>query len=249
MGQLDGRRALIWGGGSGIGFGCAVALRDAGARVAIASRDPARLAAAAARLGDCPWESADATVEADVVRATGSVVTALGGLDTLVVSSGGGGPTPVGATTLEEVRRILEVNLLPVFLAVEVALPHLLAGGGAVIAISSIYGLVGQRERLAYCAAKSGVIGMVRAMALDLAERRVRVNALCPGFVETKLARAIAAKEPDPEAALAARRGMHPIPRAGTPAEIGAAAVWLASDAGAWVTGQAIPIDGGYTAR
>lgn len=249
MRQLDGTRPLVWGGGSGIGFGYALAMRGAGARVVIASRDPNRLAAAATRLGDCPWESADGTVEADVVQTTEAVVGVLGGLDTLVISSGGGGPTPVGATTLAEVRRILEVNLLPVFLAVEAALPHLLAGGGAVIAISSIDGLVGQRERLAYCAAKSDVIGMVRAMALDLAERRVRVNAICPGFVETELAREIAAKEPDPAAALAARRGMHPIPPAGTPAEIGAAAVWLASDAGAWVTGQAIPVDGGYTAR
>lgn len=249
MGQLDGRRALVWGGGSGIGLGCALALRDAGAQVAIASRDPGRLAAAAARLGSCPWASADATVEADVARATEAVARALGGIDTVVVSSGCGGPTPVDTTPLAELQRILDGNLLPVFLAVRAALPHLLHRGGAVIAISSIYGLVGQRERLAYCAAKSGVIGMVRAMALDLAARGVRVNALCPGFVETELAQAIAAREPDPQAALAARRGMHPIPRAGTPAEIGAAAVWLASDAGAWVTGQAIPIDGGYTAR
>ena len=249
MGLLEGKRALIWGGGSGIGFGCAQALAAEGARVAIASRDAERLASAAARLEGCPWACGDATDEAQVERATGELAARLGGIDTLVISSGCGGPTPTGRTPLAELRRILDGNLLPVFLAVSAALPHLARDGGAVIAISSIYGLVGQRERLAYCAAKSGVLGMVRAMALDLAESGVRVNAICPGFIETELAQSIAAKEPDPEAALASRRAMHPIPRAGTTAEIGGAAVWLASAAGAWVTGQAIPIDGGYTAR
>jgi len=248
MAQLEGKRALVWGGGSGIGRGCAAALAGEGAQVFIASRSAARLAAAAGELG-CGWAAGDATVEAEAARVTEAAAARMAGLDTLVISAGAGGPTPTGATPLPEFRRILEANLLPVLLAVQAALPHLLERGGAVIAIASIYGLVGQRERLAYCAAKSGVIGMVRAMALDLAERAVRVNALCPGFIETELARAIASREPDPQAALAARRSMHPIPRAGTPAEIGAAAVWLASDAGAWITGQAIPIDGGYTAR
>lgn len=246
---LDRKRALIWGGGSGIGFGCAEAMLAQGARLAIASRDPARLESAAARLGGCTWARGDATDPDDVSAVTKAAADALGGIDTLVVSSGCGGPTPTGRTPLAEVRRILDGNLLPVFLTVDAALPHLLARGGTVIAISSMYGLVGQRERLAYCAAKAGVLGMVRAMALDLAEKRVRVNAICPGFIETELALAVAAKEPDPEAALTIRRAMHPIPRAGTTAEIGGAAVWLASDAGAWVTGQAIPIDGGYTAR
>jgi 3-hydroxybutyrate dehydrogenase len=249
MSRLEDRRALIWGGGTGIGFGCAQAMMAAGARVLIASRNAERLAAAATRLGGCGIAAGDATLEVDVARVTAAAAAHMGGLDTLVISAEGAGPTPTGATPLPELRRILDVNLLPVFLAVHAALPHLLERGGAVIAIASIYGLVGQRERLAYCAAKAGVIGMVRAMALDLADRGIRVNAICPGFIETELAREVASREPDPEAALAARRGMHPIPRAGTPAEIGAAAVWLASDAGAWITGQAIPIDGGYTAR
>jgi meso-butanediol dehydrogenase/(S,S)-butanediol dehydrogenase/diacetyl reductase len=249
MALLDGKRALIWGGGSGIGLGCAAAMAAEGAQVFVASRSGERLAEAAGELGGCGWAAGDATVEAEVAQVTGAAAAHMSGLDTLVISAGAGGPTPTGRTPLPELRRILDVNLLPVFLAVQAALPHLLERGGAVIAIASIYGLVGQRERLAYCAAKAGVIGMVRAMALDLTERAVRVNALCPGFVETELAREIAGREPDPEAALAVRRNMHPMPRAGTPAEIGAAAVWLASDAGGWITGQAIPIDGGYTAR
>jgi meso-butanediol dehydrogenase/(S,S)-butanediol dehydrogenase/diacetyl reductase len=249
MSHLRDKRALIWGGATGIGFGCAEAAVAADTLVFIASRSAGRLANAATRLGGCGFAAGDATVEADVAQVTAAAAAHMGGLDTLVISAGAAGPTPIGATPLPEFRRILDGNLLPVFLAVQAALPHLLERGGAVIAIASMYGLVGQRDRVAYCAAKSGVAGMVRAMALDLADRRVRVNAICPGFIETELAREVASHEPDPEAALAARRGMHPIPRAGTPAEIGAAAVWLASDAGAWITGQAIPIDGGYTAR
>jgi NAD(P)-dependent dehydrogenase (short-subunit alcohol dehydrogenase family) len=101
---------------------------------------------------------------------------------------------------------------------VRCAVPHLLqAGSASVIAIASMYGLVGQYERVAYCAAKAGVIGMVRAMALDFADKGVRVNAIAPGFIETELSHQIASQEPDSEAALRARRAMHAIPRAGQP--------------------------------
>ncbi|MFO1038673.1 MAG: SDR family oxidoreductase [Geminicoccaceae bacterium] len=249
MADLTGKRALIWGGGSGIGLGCAQAMRHAGAKVAIASRSIKRLEEASAKLGHCPYAAGDATVEDEVRRATATTAAALGGIDILLISSGCGGPTPAGATSLAEVRRILDGNLLPVFLCTDAALPHLLERGGSVIAISSMYGLVGQYERLAYCAAKSGVIGMVRSMALDLAERGVRVNALCPGFIETELSREVVAKEPDPEAVLAFRRSMHPIKRAGSTDDVASAALWLASDGASWVTGQAIPVDGGYTIR
>jgi NAD(P)-dependent dehydrogenase (short-subunit alcohol dehydrogenase family) len=141
-------------------------------------------------------------------------------------------------------------NLRPVFLAARYGVSRLLeAGVGSIIAVSSMYGLVGQRERVAYCAAKAGVIGMVKAMALDLAEHKIRVNAICPGFVDTPHSHEIALQEADPEAALRAKRLMHPIPRAGRLDEIGELAVYLASDLSAFMTGQALPIDGGYTAR
>jgi len=127
--------------------------------------------------------------------------------------------------------------------------PQLLqAGNGAVIAIASMYGLVGQYERVAYCGAKAGMIGMVRAMALDFADKGVRVNAIAPGFIETDLARGIAAQEPDPEAAMRTRRAMHAIPRAGQPEEIGEAAAYLASDAASFMTGQCLTLDGVYGA-
>jgi NAD(P)-dependent dehydrogenase (short-subunit alcohol dehydrogenase family) len=123
---------------------------------------------------------------------------------------------------------------------------HLLrAGNGSVIAIASMYGLVGQYERVAYCAAKHGAIGMVRAMALDFADKGVRVNAIAPGFIETELSRQIAGQEPDPEAAMRPRRAMHAIPRAGQPEEIGEAATYVASDAASFTTGRCLTLDGG----
>jgi NAD(P)-dependent dehydrogenase (short-subunit alcohol dehydrogenase family) len=133
---------------------------------------------------------------------------------------------------------------------VQAAAPHLVrVAPASIILIASVVGTVAMKERVAYCASKHGVVGLVRAAALDLANKGVRVNALCPGFVETELAREIAYREPDPEAALERRRKMHPIPRSGLAEEVAEAAVYLASDRAAWTTGQAIAVDGGYTAR
>jgi NAD(P)-dependent dehydrogenase (short-subunit alcohol dehydrogenase family) len=119
----------------------------------------------------------------------------------------------------------------------------------SVIIISSTYGLVGHAERVAYCGAKAGVIGMVRAMALDFAPHGVRVNAICPGYIETALSIEVAQAEADPEAALNAKRLMHPIPRAGSLDEVAELALYLAADPSAFMTGQAIAIDGGYAIR
>ena len=172
------------------------------------------------------------------------------GLDTIIVSAGAGGRTPIFDTDPDEFQRITDHTLRPAFLAMRYAAEHLIAAGSAsVIIISSTYGLVGQRERAAYCAAKAGVIGLVKSAALDFADKGVRVNAICPGYVETPLAIEVAQVEADPEAALEAKRKMHPIPRAGQLEEMGELAVYLASDLSAFVTGQAIAIDGGYSAR
>jgi NAD(P)-dependent dehydrogenase (short-subunit alcohol dehydrogenase family) len=168
----------------------------------------------------------------------------------MVISAGTSGITPVLTASLEEFRFILDANLTSTFLTCRYGAPHMVAGGyGSIIAISSVFGLVGTVERVGYCASKHGVVGLVRAAALDLANKGVRINALCPGFVETELAREVASRAPDPEAALYQRRTMHPIPRAGLAEEIAEAAVYLASDRAAWTTGQAIAVDGGYTAR
>ena len=251
--RVKGKKCLIYGGGTGIGLACADALIGEGASVFISGRRADVLktsAAQLAKLGKAGYAAGDATSVADVQRVTASAADFLGGLDTIVISAGAGGRTSMFDAEPDEFQRIIDINMRPVFLAVRYGIPHLVAAKTAsVIAISSMYGLVGQRERVAYCGAKAGVNGMVMSMALDLADKGVRVNAICPGFVETPLSFEVAKAEPDPEAAMRTKRLMHPIPRPGKLEEMGELAVYLASDLSAFMTGQAIAIDGGYSIR
>jgi NAD(P)-dependent dehydrogenase (short-subunit alcohol dehydrogenase family) len=252
-GRLAGKKALIYGGGTGIGLAIAGAMVKEGAAIFLSGRRRSVLDGAVetlAKFGMADREAGDATSVEDVERVTARAVAAMGGIDTLVVSAGAAGRTTIFDTAPAEFQRIMDNNLRPAFLSVRFACPHLLAAMNAsVIIISSTYGLVGHAERVAYCGAKAGVIGMVRAMALDFASHGVRVNAICPGYIETPLSIAVAQAEPDPEAALNAKRLMHPIPRAGRLEEVAELALYLASDPSAFMTGQAIAIDGGYAIR
>jgi NAD(P)-dependent dehydrogenase (short-subunit alcohol dehydrogenase family) len=252
-GRLAGKKALIYGGGTGIGFACAEAMVREGAAVFISGRREGVLREAVQRLktlGKAGFAAGDATIQADVQRVTEAAARFMGGIDTILVSAGAGGRTPIFDTPVEEFQRIIDASLLPAFLGMRFGAEHLLAAGKAsVIVISSMYGLVGQKERAGYCAGKHGVIGLVKSAALDFADRGVRVNAMCPGFVETPLSLEVVKQEADPQAVLEAKRRMHPIPRGGKLEEMGELAVYLASDAAAFVTGQAIAIDGGYSTR
>jgi NAD(P)-dependent dehydrogenase (short-subunit alcohol dehydrogenase family) len=252
-GRLNGKKAIVYGGGTGIGLACAAALLREGAAVCISSRREAVLRKAVEDLqhrGRVFYQVGDATSLEDVQRVTASAVKSLGGLDTIVISAGAGGRTSIFDTEPAEFQRIVDNNLRSAFLPMRYAAEHLVSAGSAsVIVISSTFGLVGYRERAAYCAAKAGVLGLVRSAALDFADKGVRVNAICPGYVETPLALEVAQREPDPQAHLQVRRTMHPVPRAGRLDEMAELAVYLASDLAAFVTGQAIAIDGGYSAR
>ncbi len=251
--RLENKKALIYGGGTGIGLACAEAILREGASLFLSGRRAKVLQDAADSLrhaGKVGYEAGDATVADDVSRITDAAAYFMGGIDTIIVSAGAGGRTPIFDTDPDEFQRIIDHNMRPAFLAMRFAADRLMAAGSAsVIIMSSTYGLVGHSERAAYCAAKAGVIGLVRAAALDFADKGVRVNAICPGYVETPLAIAVAQQEKDPEAALEVKRRMHAIPRAGTLEEMGELAVYLASDLSAFMTGQAIAIDGGYSAR
>jgi len=251
--RLAGKKALVYGGGTGIGFACAEAMIREGAAVLISGRREAVLRDAVQSLkahGAADFAAGDATIPADVQRVTASAARFMGGIDTILVSAGAGGRTPIFDTPVEEFQRIIDHSLLPAFLSMRFGAEHLLAAGKAsVIVISSMYGLVGQKERAGYCAGKHGVIGLVKSAALDFAEKGVRVNAMCPGFVETPLSLEVVKQEADPKAVLEAKRRMHPIPRGGKLEEMGEMAVYLASDLAAFITGQAIAIDGGYSTR
>jgi NAD(P)-dependent dehydrogenase (short-subunit alcohol dehydrogenase family) len=251
MNALGGKRALVYGGGTGLGFACAAALLAAGASVFITGRRREKLEEAKARLGSpagLGFAPGDFTRESDVTEVTRQSAEFLGGLDTLVVSSG---VSAIGSTltaTREQFEEILTTNLTGPFLAVRAAGPHLIeAAPSSIILLASVVGIRPMKERVAYVTSKAGVIGMARAMALDLAEHRVRVNAISPSLVLTELAQEILAREADPAATLARRQAQHPLGRLGEPRDIGSAAVYLAGEESGWMTGQNLIIDGGLS--
>lgn len=249
--RLEGKKALILGGGTGLGRACAEAMIAEGAAVFVSGRREGKLAEVVAALstrGRIGQAAGDATHEEEVKRVVAAAVDFMGGLDTLVVSSGVSAIGSALNTTVEDFHRVLDANLLPLFLGAKHAAPHMIAaGGGAIIALASVTGIAGMRERLAYCAAKGGVIAMVRAMAVDLADKAIRVNAISPSLVMTELAHEIMSREADPAAVLARRKAQHPLGRLGEPAEIAEVAVYLAGDKAGWTTGQNLVIDGGLT--
>jgi NAD(P)-dependent dehydrogenase (short-subunit alcohol dehydrogenase family) len=251
--RLAGKKALIYGGGTGIGYACAEAIAREGAVVFLSGRREHVVREAADKLkaiGKTGFAAGDATLTEDVQRVTAAAVAFMGGLDTIVVSAGAAGRTPIFDTPVEEYKRITDHSLLPPFLAMRFGAEHLVkAGSGSVIVISSMFGLTGQKERVGYCSGKWGVIGLVKAAAMDFAEKNVRVNAICPGFIETPLSIETAKLEPNWEEIIDFKRKMHPIPRPGKLEEVGELAVYLANDLSAFMTGQAIAIDGGFTTR
>lgn len=245
----SGRRALIVGGGTGLGLAGSLALAARGWRVFLTGRRADRLEQAQALhpAGQCHWSAGDATSPDDVQRVVQDCVAALGGLDALVISAGQGGVGSVLQADLADFERVMRASVWPVFLYAQATVPHFGPQGGAICAIASVTASVPQLERVAYCSAKAAVVGMVRQMALDLAPRRIRVNAISPSLVPTELSMGAIAKAPDPQALLAARIRSHPIGRIGTPEEIGQAVAWLCSDDAGWITGQDLVMDGGLS--
>jgi NAD(P)-dependent dehydrogenase (short-subunit alcohol dehydrogenase family) len=243
------KRALVVGGGTGLGLASAQALIRAGFRVFLTGRrqtvlDDARVALGPEAAG---VEAGDGTDENDVERVVRSAVRALGGLDALVISSGRTSIGSVETASREEMVLVLAANLLPLHLFAHCALRHYPESGGAIVAIASVAGSVPHPDRLAYCTSKAGQIGMVRQMALDLAERRIRVNSVSPSLVLTDLTREVIGREVDPASTLVRRKGQHPLRRLGTPEEVGSAVAYLCSDDASWITGHDLVLDGGLS--
>jgi NAD(P)-dependent dehydrogenase (short-subunit alcohol dehydrogenase family) len=238
-------RALIVGGGTGLGLGAAQALARHGFRTFLTGRraDVLERAGAATGSGFMPGDATGAEI---AHRVTEAAVAAMGGLDTLVVSAGISAIGSIASASEADFLRVLHINLLPTFHFTQAALPQM-GAGGTIIAIASVAASVPHADRVAYCTSKSALVGMVRQMALDLAGRKIRVNAVSPSLVLTELTEGIMAREADPAAALSARVRQHPLGRLGTADDVGEAVAWLASPAAAWVTGQDIVLDGGLS--
>ena len=247
-----GRRVLVTGAASGIGRATSGWLADRGALIAGVDRDADELDRAM-RLWATPRSvaiTADVSDEAQVCAAVERAVESLGGLDAVVNVAGIGGYTgDVGATTTADWSSVIGVNLTGVFLVCHCAVQHLRdGGGGSIVNVGSQYALVGCVGSPAYVAAKAGVVGLTRAMALDHAEDNIRVNCVCPGPVDTPMREAGSAPGVWHDLEMARTRGRLPLGRPGTPVEIAAVIGFLASEQAAYMTGAVIPVDGGWTA-
>lgn len=255
--RLAGRRALVTGGGSGIGRAVAHRLAAEGAAVGVVDvRDGAAEAVASAITGEGGKAFAatgDVGREASVEASTGEIVASLGGLDTVVACAGLAYPGTTHGTTLEAWETMLRVNLTGVFLTVKHALPHLLeAGGGSIVTIGSVASLVAAGQSSAYDASKGGVLQFTRAVAVEYVDRGIRANCVCPGKVATDLGANSRVITDQADASGRRRPGADrldvPMSRLSEPAEIAAAVAFLCSDDASFVTGVALPVDGGYTA-
>lgn len=250
---LKGKRCLVTGGGTGIGAGIALALARAGADVAVLGRRKKPLAAtvqAIEALGrQAVAVSADVTDRAAVQRAVGRAKKALGGLDCLVNNAGIGGPNGCAQPGPDRWDEIVRTNLDGTFFVTSAAVPHL-PDGGRIVNISSVLGRFGVPGYTAYCASKHGVVGFGKALALELAPRRITVNTICPGWVETEMAHSGLQLMADGmgvsfEQAKATAMAAVPLGRILQPDEIGELVVWLCSPAASGMTGQAISHCGG----
>lgn len=249
--KLNGKRAIVTGSAAGIGAAIAERLAAEGARILIADRNADGAEAMAAKLRGAGADAAALGVDvasADSVRGmVEHCVARFGGLDILVNNAGIVHPQDgeIETTPDEAWDRTLAVNLKGVFLCSKHAVPAMAAaGGGAIVNISSIVALVGSYPaQIAYTASKGGVLAMSREMAVGLARRGIRVNAICPGWTATEMAMGLM----QDEGAFELRRMHIPMGRMGLPAEIAATAAFLVSDDASYITGQAFPVDGGLT--
>jgi NAD(P)-dependent dehydrogenase (short-subunit alcohol dehydrogenase family) len=251
MARLDGRVALITGAASGIGAACALRFAQEGAKIAGLDRNEPRggdWEQATKLASDAVFDSADVRDEGRLAEVVAAVRERLGRIDILVNSAGVGGGGPVHAVEQESWDFVVDVNLKGTFLASKHVLPGMLEqGGGAIVNIASVEGIEGFAGGSSYNASKGGVITLTKNMAIDYARKGVRVNAVCPGFIDTPLFREVFAMEGVAQLKEEVREA-HQLGRFGKPVEIANACLFLASDEASFVTGVALPVDGGYTA-
>ena len=253
-GNLDGKTALVTGGGSGIGRAASLAYASEGARVVVADvnveggEETVQLIKEAG--GEAILVHADVSKPEDTQAMVAQTVEAFGALDCAFNNAGisGGRERRLTADYLDEDwARVISINLKGVWLCMKAEIPQMLKqGSGAIVNTASVAGLVGLTGTVAYVAAKHGVTGLTKAAAMEYSSSGIRVNAVCPGYIHTPMVQGIFDENEGYEDRVASR---HPIGRLGEPSEIAAAVVWLSSDAASFVTGHNLPVDGGYMAQ
>jgi NAD(P)-dependent dehydrogenase (short-subunit alcohol dehydrogenase family) len=251
MTMFAGKIVLVTGAARGIGRATAEAFATAGATVALLDRDALTLKAVAESIGktgdDVLALGADVSRSSDVDRAVAECIARFGALDVVVPNAGISFARAIDEYSNDEWNRILGVNLNGAFFTVRAAVPSLKQRRGSIVFVSSMTGLVGQRQGAAYDASKGALIAMTRSLALELAGDGVRVNCVCPAGVDTPLMRSWAATLPNPSVVLQQQADMHLLKRMATAQEIASAILFLASPAASFITGVALPVEGGAT--
>ena len=253
MTRLAGKVALITGGGTGIGRAIALAFAREGAKVAVAGRRKEKLDETLQQLekqGAAGLAIAcDVAKGEDAERAVRETAKIFGKMNVLVNNAGVLHVSKIEAMSEDEWDRVMTINLKGPFLMCRAALPEFRkAGGGAIVNVGSVLGLIGMKDRAAYCASKGGVTLLTKAVALDHADENVRANCICPSIVETELVAGLFAGSDGGKAMRKARIEQIPLGRMGKPEDVAEMAVFLASEESSWLTGAAVPLDGGLSA-
>jgi meso-butanediol dehydrogenase / (S,S)-butanediol dehydrogenase / diacetyl reductase len=237
---------VITGAASGIGLASAVRFAAEGARLVLADLEEPKDAS----LHGAGFVRTDVSRRAENERAIDECVKRYGRLDILFCNAGVNLPKRLPQSTDQEIDRVLDVNVKGPMYAARYAIPIMekQPQGGVILFTASKTGLVAQTDSPVYCASKGAVVLLARALALDYATHGIRVNALCPGIIDTPMLQQFADAMPDPAAALANYAAAQPMGRLGTPEECAEAALWLVSPESSFVTGVALPVDGGFTA-
>jgi 2-deoxy-D-gluconate 3-dehydrogenase len=246
--DLTGRVALITGGNGGIGLGMAIGLRDAGARIAIAGRNRAKATAALEALGpDAVFLEADVTKKAECVDMVARAIAHFGRLDILVNNAGTTVRKPPQDLTEADWNLVMDTNLTSAFFTCQAAYPGMKAlGGGKIINIGSVMSLGGSPYAAPYAASKAAIMNLSKALATSWAADNIQVNSILPGWIDTELTVGARTQVAGLNEAVLART---PAARWGEPSDLAGTAVFLASKASDFVTGAAIPVDGGYLSR
>ena len=244
--RLDGKRAMVTGAGRGIGLAAAAALADAGAHVTLVARSSGEIVAAAEAIRTAGGQAEPLVVDVLEIAAAERAIAATGPFDVLVNNAGTNRPKPFTDVTHDDYDAVMDLNLRAAFFVAQAVAKGLIAAGrpGSIINISSQMGHVGGANRTIYCASKWGMEGMTKAMAVDLAAHRIRVNTVCPTFIETPLTRPFF----EDAAFKASVVSKIKLGRIGQVEDLMGAILFLAGEAAALMTGSSVVVDGGWTA-
>jgi 2-keto-3-deoxy-L-fuconate dehydrogenase len=245
--QLTNKTALVTGAGSGIGAAIAETFARAGASVFVTDINPTAAAETTARITGTGGSATALTLDVRDEEACRAIAKTTGTVDILVNNAGIGHVGTALQTDGADLDRLYAINVRGVLNVTKAYLPDMVARrAGVIVIMASVAGLVGIRDRVAYCTTKFAVVGLTKSMALDHAADGVRINCICPGRVETPWISARLREYPDPELAYKEMSSTQAMGRMGRPEEIAAAALFLASDEASFVTGAALTTDGGW---